>query len=102
MRVEFVMFAIVVIGLYFLFRYLHERNSFKIVSISKIDDVLCEYVITLQNKRAKVVRFRGSSTVWHNVDTGQRASTVLEYMLSNIYTQQRWKEQDARKKKESE
>lgn len=102
MRVEFVMFVIIVIGLYFLFRYFHERNSFKIVSISKVDDVLCEYVITLQNKRSKIVKFRGSCTVWHNVDTGQRAGTVFEYMLSNIYTQQRWKEQDAKIKKEKE
>lgn len=101
MNPEFIFEIVVVIsltGLYVLLRYLTKKSQYKIVSTIKVDDLLGEYIITLENSEGKNIRYRGSCTVWHNADTGQRATTSMEYMLSNIYMKQRWNEQDAKRK----
>lgn len=40
------------------------------------------------------VRFRGSCTVWHDAETGRRASTLMEARLSDAWTKALW-ERDA-------
>lgn len=36
-------------------------------------------------RRAKTITYRGSCTVWHRLDTGERASTPLESHLSDLW-----------------
>jgi hypothetical protein len=37
------------------------------------------------------VAYRGDCTVWHNADTGHRASTMMESWLCDRWTQFNWK-----------
>lgn len=101
MKEEFI-FAIAVVGLpmlglYFLLKYF-QNTSYKVVKKEKVSELLGEYIFTLENSKGKTVRYRGSSSVWHNADTGQRASTSMEYFLSEVFVKQRWSEQDAKRK----
>ena len=101
MKEEFI-FAMVVVGipmlgLYCLLNYF-QKTSYRVVAKEKVSDLLGEYIFTLKNSKGDTVRYRGSSTVWHNADTGRRASTSMEYFLSEVFVKQRWSEQDAKKK----
>lgn len=101
MKEEFI-FAIAVVGLpmlglYFLLKYF-QNTSYKVVAKEKVSDLLGEYIFTLENSKGNTVRYRGSSTVWHNADTGRRVSTSMEYFLSEVFVKQRWNEQDAKRK----
>lgn len=55
-----------------------------------------EAIITLHWKswwgfgKVKVVRYRGSLTVWRELKTGKRASTLVEATLSEVWTKAMW------------
>lgn len=53
-----------------------------------------EAIITLIERRwfkpLRKVKWRGSCTVWHNAETGSRASTHIETRLYDIWTKARW------------
>lgn len=40
--------------------------------------------------KPKVKRYRGSSTVWHDAETGKRQPTHIEGYLSDIWTKATW------------
>lgn len=67
------------------------KNSYKIISVARVDKSY-DYLITLENIKEQLIKYRGSGTVWHNAETGQRTSTPMESVLSDIYTKHKWKE----------
>lgn len=44
----------------------------------------------------KGVEWRGSCTVFHNSETGKRASTDTEWVLSQVCNTEKWKLEDKR------
>lgn len=67
------------------------RDSYNVISVGRVDRSY-DYLVKLENSQCELISYRGSSTVWRNVDTGKRASTTMELMLSDIYTKHKWKE----------
>lgn len=45
--------------------------------------------------RTEVVEYRGECTVWHDANTGRRASSSMEWMLCNIWTRIKWEKKDS-------
>ena len=53
-----------------------------------------DYILTIQYDRwlrkPLIIKYRGSSTVWRNADTGNRASTWVESALSDYHAKIKW------------
>lgn len=40
------------------------------------------------------IRYRGDCTVWHDADTGERASSAIESELADVWTKAKWERKD--------
>lgn len=93
--VTFVTLIVFIVG-YIAYSYSTSNRMFYLDKIENVEGTEC--IITLRNPKGDIRTYRGSVTVWYNMQTGQRASTDMEYYLSGVYQMHQFKIADEKRK----
>lgn len=63
-----------------------ENSKDKIIFLWKHPGMIARWF----GAKPEILRFRGRVTVWHDAETGKRAGTMMESLLSDFDTKDDW------------
>lgn len=90
-QIMFLFVSVVMISILTLAYWSYFHATVLFISFERMSNFDC--IITVCNRKKKIFKYRGSCTVWFDVETGERAGLERESFLSGIYERRKYKEE---------